>query len=228
MPETKSLFDSISRRYDLLNTALSLGLDRHWRKTLVEKTPTKAPLSLALDVAVGTAEVAIEISKRWQGYVLGIDPSEKMLKLAMKKIKRLGMEEDISLIQGFAEDLPFRDGAFDTATIAFGIRNTADPLKSLREIRRVLRPGGRVGILEFAVPKNRLFKPFFLFYLQNVLPLLASIVSRGEAYRYLADSIVDFPQREEFVELMKKAGFRFRKAVELTMGTVILYVGSRE
>ena len=228
MPETKSLFDSISKRYDLLNTALSLGLDRYWRKTLVEKTPTKAPLSLALDVAVGTAGVAIEISKRWQGYVLGIDPSEKMLKLAMKKIKRLGMEEDISLIQGVAEDLPFRDRTFDTATIAFGIRNTADPLQSLREIRRVLRPGGRVGILEFAVPKNRLFKPFYLFYLQNVLPLLASIVSRGEAYRYLADSIVDFPQREEFVELMKKAGFRFRKAVELTMGTVILYVGSRE
>lgn len=225
MPETKPLFNSVAKNYDTLNTLFSIGIDRLWRRRLVREIGSA---NLVLDIATGTAEVAIEASNRLnEARVIGIDPSEKMLRLGRRKIESLGMGGKVTLIQGVAENLPFKDDTFDGVTIAFGIRNTIDPLNSLREMKRVLRPGGKAGILEFAVPKNRFFGPVYMFYLRNVLPLVGSLFGTKREYEYLGNSISQFPQRESFVRLMEETGFNVEKTIELTVGTVIIYIGTK-
>lgn len=225
MPETKPLFNSVAKNYDTLNTLFSIGIDRLWRRRLVREIGSA---NLVLDIATGTAEVAIEASNRLnEARVIGIDPSEKMLRLGRRKIESLGMGGKVTLIQGVAENLPFKDDTFDGVTIAFGIRNTIDPLNSLREMKRVLRPGGKAGILEFAVPKNRFFGPVYMFYLRNVLPLVGSLFGTKREYEYLGNSISEFPQRESFVRLMEETGFNVEKTIELTVGTVIIYIGTK-
>ncbi|MER3446875.1 MAG: bifunctional demethylmenaquinone methyltransferase/2-methoxy-6-polyprenyl-1,4-benzoquinol methylase UbiE [Candidatus Dadabacteria bacterium] len=226
MPETKSLFNRVAEHYDLLNTLFSFGMDKSWRKRLAREISGS---TLVLDIATGTAEVAVEITNRLDRCcVIGIDPSREMLELGHAKLKSLGVRERIILVQGFAENLPFKRGTFDAATIAFGIRNTVDTLKSLQEMRRVLRPGGKVGILEFAIPKNRFFSPFYMFYLRNALPFIGSFFGRRNEYEYLVQSIPAFPQRERFTQLMGKAGFKVKKTIELTMGAVVIYIGVKE
>jgi len=223
MPETKSLFNSVAKNYDILNTLFSMGIDRLWRRRLIQEIGSA---NSVLDIATGTAEVAIEaLNSLNKAYVIGIDPSGEMLGLGRKKIESLRMNEKITLVQGAAESLPFKDDTFDGVTIAFGIRNTVDPLKSLKEMKRVLRPGGKAGILEFAVPQNRVFSPVYMFYLRNVLPFVGSLFGTKKEYKYLGDSISGFPQRESFVRLMEEAGFNVKKPIELTVGTVIIYIG---
>ena len=141
------------------------------------------------------------------------------------KLKALGVRGKIILVQGFAENLPFKGDAFDAATIAFGIRNTVDPLKSLQEMKRVLRPRGKVAILEFAIPQNKLFSPFYMFYLRNAFPFIGSLFGKRDEYKYLVRSIPEFPQRDRFTQLMEKAGFIVKKPIELTMGAVVIYIG---
>jgi demethylmenaquinone methyltransferase/2-methoxy-6-polyprenyl-1,4-benzoquinol methylase len=160
--------------------------------------------------------------------VVGADPSARMLDLARRKVASSGLEGRISLARCGAENLPFRSGAFDAVTIAFGIRNTADPLKSLSEMERVLKPGGKAGIMEFAIPRNRFFAPLYLFYFRNVLPLVGSLFGTGSEYKYLSESTSAFPQRESFVKLMEEAGFRTAKMIELMMGIVVIYVGTKK
>ncbi len=226
MPETKSLFNTVAKRYDILNTLFSLGIDRLWRKRLVQELRN---VEFTLDIATGTAEVTIELLNRHNSHhVIGVDPSEAMLGLAQKKLESLGIADKTNLVQGVAENLPFKDGIFDAVTIAFGIRNTVDPLKSLMEMNRVLRSGGEIGVLEFAVPQNMIFGPIYMSYLRNLLPLVGSVFGTRGEYDYLADSIPKFPQRESFLRLMEKAGFRAEKSIELTFGTVILYIGAKE
>jgi demethylmenaquinone methyltransferase/2-methoxy-6-polyprenyl-1,4-benzoquinol methylase len=151
-----------------------------------------------------------------------------MLELAGKKISATGNSGRIMLARCGAEHLPFRDGAFDAVTIAFGIRNTADPTKSLSEMNRVLRPGGRVGIMEFAIPRNKFFAPLYLFYFRNFLPFIGSIFGTGSEYKYLSESTSAFPQREGFIKLMEDAGFMTGKPIELMMGIVIIYTGAKQ
>ena len=226
MPETKSIFNRVAEHYDLLNTIFSFGMDKSWRRRLAEEISESR---LVLDIATGTAEVGIEVINRWNKcYVIGIDPSKKMLELGGAKLEALGVKKKIILVQGIAENLPFKDDTFDAVTIAFGIRNTVDPIRSLQEMRRVLKPRGKVGILEFAVPQNKVFAPFYMFYLRNVLPFVGSFFGRREEYEYLADSTSKFPQRHSFTSLMEQAGFTVEKSIELTMGTVIIYVGVKK
>lgn len=226
MPETKSLFNRVADRYDLLNTLFSFGMDKSWRKRLAREV---SGLTLALDIATGTTEVAVEIINRLnECRVIGIDPSKEMLELGRAKLKALGLQEKIILVHGFAENLPFKGDTFDAATIAFGIRNTLDPLKSLQEMKRVLRPGGKVGILEFAIPRNKLFSSFYMFYLRNALPFIGSFFGKRNEYKYLVHSIPKFPQRDHFTQLMENAGFRVKKPIELTMGAVVIYIGVKE
>jgi len=241
MPETKSLFNRVAEHYDLLNTLLSFGTDKSWRRRLAEEIRSS---NLVLDIATGTAEVAIEVVKRWNGcFAIGIDPSKQMLDLAHTKLETAGVKKKIDLVEGVAESLPFKDGTYDAITIAFGIRNTVDPLTSLKEMNRVLKPGGRVGILEFAVPlkpggrvgilefavpRNRLFATLYMSYIRNMFPFLGSFFGKRNEYKYLVDSIPMFPQRESFIKLMEEAGFTVKKPIELTMGTVIIYVGVKE
>lgn len=223
MPDTIGLFNKVAKHYDALNTFFSLGMDNRWRKRLTDEI--KGSL-LVLDIATGTGEVAIETAKNLKGCrVIGADPSSQMLKLAKRKIDSSGNFRRIALSQCSAEHLPFRDGAFDAATIAFGIRNTEDPLQSLSEMKRVLKPGGRVGILEFAIPRNKLFSLFYLFYFRNFLPFIGSLFGTGSEYRYLSDSTSAFPQREGFIKLMEDAGLRPEKSIELMMGIAIIYLG---
>ncbi len=227
MPDTVGLFNKVAGRYDALNTFFSLGMDRHWRKRLSDEI--KGSL-LVLDVATGTGEVAMEAVRNLGGgcRVVGADPSARMLELARKKIASNGQDGRISLARCGAENLPFRDAVFDAVTIAFGIRNTSDPLKSLTEMERVLKPGGKAGIMEFAIPKNKLFAPVYLFYFRNILPLVGSLFGTGSEYRYLSESTSAFPQRESFVKLMEDAGFEAGKTIELMMGIVVIYVGIKK
>ena len=226
MPETKSLFNRVAEHYDLLNTLLSFGMDRSWRRRLAEEITSS---NLVLDIATGTADVAIEVVKKWNGcFAIGIDPSKQMLDLAHTKLETARVKKKIALVEGFAEDLPFKNGTFDAITIAFGIRNTIDPLISLKEMNRVLKPSGRAGILEFALPRNRLFAPLYMSYIRNMFPFLGSFFGKKNEYQYLVDSIPTFPQRDGFTRLMEEAGFSVIKPIELTMGTVIIYVGVKD
>jgi demethylmenaquinone methyltransferase/2-methoxy-6-polyprenyl-1,4-benzoquinol methylase len=223
MPNTRLIFNSVARNYDLLNTVFSMGRDKRWRQQLAKEMEGA---DYVLDIATGTGEVLIEILKNNdQWTAIGLDPSAQMLVLGQKKINSMGLNRKIKFIQGIGESLPFRDDSFDAVTIAFGIRNTVDPLKSLKEMRRVLKPNGKLGILEFAVPNNKIFGPIYMFYLKQILPLVASVFNKREEYRYLGDSISKFPDRDNFIGLLKEAGFLFEKSIELMIGTVILYVG---
>jgi len=226
MPDTRSIFNSVAKNYDLLNTLFSFGRDKQWRKRLAQEIDGS---ELVLDIATGTAEVAIElINNNNKGSVIGIDPSHVMLELGQRKLKSIGGIDKIDLVQGVAEYLPFKDDTFDAITIAFGIRNTISPLESLKEIKRVLKPKGRLGILEFAVPQNRIFGPTYMFYLRKILPFVGSIFGTGKEYKYLGDSISDFPHRNDFIEHLKYAGFSIQKSIELMIGTVIIYLSTKE
>lgn len=223
MPDTVNLFNRVAKHYDALNTFFSLGMDRQWRKRLAEEI--KGSRSV-LDLATGTGEVAIEtVHKLQKAQVVGIDPSAEMLALARQKIESGGYSERIMLAQCEAENLPFKDNVFDAVTIAFGIRNTVDPKKSLLQMKRVLKNGGKAGIMEFAVPGNKLFAPLYLFYFKKILPVVGSIFGTGKEYKYLSDSTESFPQREDFVDLIKEAGLEPEKSIELMMGIVIIYIG---
>lgn len=223
MPNTRHIFNSVAKNYDLLNTIFSMGRDKGWRENLSKEVEGS---DYVLDIATGTGEVLIEALKknpRLNG--IGLDPSAQMLLLGQKKISSLGLDKKIEFVQGVGESLPFRDNSFDAITIAFGIRNTVDPLKSLKEMKRVLKPKGKLGILEFAVPNNKVFGPIYMFYLKQILPIVASVFNKGEEYRYLGDSISIFPDRDNFTDLLKEAGFDVEKSIELMVGTVIIYVG---
>ena len=223
MPDTVSLFDKVARRYDSLNTFFSMGMDRLWRRRLAKAISGSKTV---LDIATGTGEVAIEtVDVLPEARVFGVDPSSEMLLLARRKIISRGLSERISLARSRAEELPFKDGSFDAVTIAFGIRNTVDPALSLSEMRRVLRPGGKAAVLEFAIPRQKLFAPLYLFYFKNILPLVGSLFGTKSEYKYLSDSTSAFPQREKFLDLMKESGLTPEKSVEMMLGIVILYTG---
>ena len=225
MPETKKIFDEVARHYDWLNTLFSLGIHKLWRKKLAEQL---RGAEYNLDIATGTAEVAIEVAKKHpSAKTVGIDPSMNMLRIAKRKIEVLDLGERIALVSAAAENLPFAEKRFDSATIAFGIRNTVDHELSLKEIRRVLRENGKLLILEFAIPRNPVFKPFYMFYFRVLMPLVGSIYGRGREYRYLAESAASFPQRKEFIQHLENAGFRDCRYSELTMGVVALYSATR-
>lgn len=223
MPDTVNLFDKVAGRYDSLNTFFSMGMDRLWRRRLARAVSGSKTV---LDIATGTGEVAIEtVDVLPEARVFGVDPSPEMLLLARKKLVSRGLSERISLARSRAEELPFKDGSFDAVTIAFGIRNTVDPALSLSEMRRVLRPGGKAAVLEFAIPRQKLFAPLYLFYFKNILPLVGSLFGTKSEYKYLSDSTTAFPQREKFLELMEKSGLTPEKSVEMMLGIVILYTG---
>ncbi len=225
MPETKKIFDEVASHYDWLNTLFSLGIHKLWRKKLADELHDA---EYNLDIATGTAEVAIEIAKKHPSTkTIGIDPSMNMLWIAKKKIENLDLKGEITLVSAAAENLPFAEKQFNSATIAFGIRNTVDYKRSLKEIRRVLKEDGELLILEFAIPKNPVFKPIYMFYFRVLMPLVGSVYGRGKEYRYLAESAAEFPQRENFIRHLENAGFRDCRYSELTMGVVALYRATR-
>lgn len=223
------MFSRIAPRYDLLNRVLSAGIDRRWRRAAVAEM---APASGGrhLDLATGTADMALEIlrQKGEAASVAGVDLSVEMMRIGLAKCAKAGRAAGVSFVRAPGESLPFRDASFDSACIAFGIRNVADRALGLSEMCRVVRPGGRVVVLEFSVPDGAVLGSLYRFYFTRVLPRIGGMVSsRREAYQYLPDSVLAFPSPPEFEAMMRAAGCSSVASRPLTFGIATLYVGSR-
>lgn len=219
------MFDRIAAHYDLLNRLLSLGRDGAWRRALVRALDLR-PGDRVLDVAVGTADVAIEVLRRHpQAMAVGVDPALAMLEVGAGKLGDRHPSGGWHLVGGDGRWLPFRSGAFAGVAIAFGIRNVPDRLAALREMARVTRPGGRVAVLELQVPDHGPLAPLARAWVRWVVPAVGRLLSSAEEYRYLRRSMEAFPSPAEFSSLMEQAGLTGVTARPLEAGAVRLYVG---
>lgn len=226
--ESYKIFDDIASTYDFLNHFLSMGIDIHWRNQLLKYLPKKESIN-ALDLATGTGDVALTLVKNPRvKKVTGLDLSIGMIEVGKKKILKKQLEQKINLMIGDGTRIEAADSSFDLTTISFGIRNFNDPQKSLHEIYRVLRNDGRVMIMEFSIPTNFIIRSIYFFYFRNLLPFVGNIVSKHkDAYTYLNQSVETFPYGEEFLKLMRNAGFKNLKALPLTFGIATLYIGDK-
>lgn len=224
-----AMFDQIARRYDFVNRVISLGLDKGWRRRTV-KALQLGERPRVLDVATGTGDLAIDIARACAGAdVVGLDPSPNMLAIAARKLARRGLSDRVSLVQGDARALPHTDCEFDAATIAFGIRNVPDRLAALREMARVVRPGGRIAVLELGEPRRGLFGRAARFHARHIVPRLGALLSGSREYAYLQRSVAAFPPAEQFAALMGRAGMQVVEVTPLAFGACTLYVAtSRE
>ena len=222
------MFDAIASRYDLLNHVLSGGQDLYWRWRAVRRLRLTGTEQV-LDLCTGTCDVARTIvRRRLARRVLGIDFSAEMLRVGQRKLRGEGREALIPLVRADAMRLPAASGSMDAVTIAFGIRNVQDASVALREVARVLKPGGRLAILEFSTPSQPVIRAAYLWYFRNILPRLGRMVSRhGEAYAYLPASVESFTPPTDFLTQLERAGLTRCEAVPLTFGVVYLYVASR-
>jgi demethylmenaquinone methyltransferase / 2-methoxy-6-polyprenyl-1,4-benzoquinol methylase len=225
----KSMFDSIAWRYDFLNHFLSFGIDRLWRKRAI-RTIFKAYKNPAiLDVATGTGDLAITAMRFKPSKITGIDISANMLEIGRQKILKKGFSDKIELLEGDSENLPFIDNFYDVAMVAFGVRNFADPLRGLTEMRRVIRAGGMIMVLEFSKPQSFPFRPVYNFYFRRILPLFGRLFSKDKsAYTYLPESVMSFPDNEKFLKLLVDAGFNRTKQIKLTGGVASIYTGIKD
>ena len=222
------MFDQISPTYDRVNRILSFGQDLQWRNKVASHLPDRPNLSL-LDLASGTGDQLLSLfeSGRSIERAIGIDIAEKMLEIARAKLKVKPYRDKVLLQTADALALPFAENSFDAASFSFGIRNVSHPAKSIEEIYRVLKPKGRVLILEFSLPKQP-FRALYLTYLRYILPTLGGMLSKQpSAYRYLNKTIESFPSGDAFLALLKAAGFRESRAHPMAGGAVTLYIGEK-
>lgn len=226
--ESFQIFDSIANRYDFINSVLSFGLHGRWRRALLRFLPQRHHLR-ALDLATGTGDVALTlIQSPAVESVDGVDMSEGMLALARAKVAERGLQQKITMRRGDAQKIDAPAGSYDLVTISFGIRNVASVEACLQEGFRVLRPGGRMLVLEFGLPETKWLRSLHLFYLRNILPIIGRIISgHSYAYKYLNETIEEFPYGSKFVALMKRAGFAEAGFSRLTFGSVHLYWGEK-
>lgn len=223
--QVQEMFDNISRRYDLLNHLLSFNLDRWWRKKTVDMLRDISPQSI-LDIATGTGDMAFRLMRLKPEKVTGIDVSEKMIAIGIKKAAKKGFSDKIVFITGDSEKLPFRDENFDAATVGFGVRNFENPLRGLKEIHRVIRRTGKLVILEFSQPQRFPFRQIYRFYSTRILPKAGRFISGdAAAYTYLTDSASVFPSGDSFLEYLSEAGFVDCSFKPLTFGIVTVYCG---
>ena len=227
--ESWKIFDEIAGTYDLLNRLLSCGIDVYWRRKLLKNLPAGNNL-VALDLATGTGDVPLVLAKSKKiDKITGLDLSRGMVELGKVKVKKANKENKIALHIGDGCNIPAADTTVDLVTISFGIRNFPDPQKSLREIYRVLRPGGRVMIMEFGLPKNKLVHAVYMFYFRHLLPFVGNLLSKhGDAYTYLNETVEDFAYGDAFTTWMKEAGFNNARFEELTFGIANLYIGDKK
>ncbi len=225
--QIQKMFGAVAPKYDFLNRLLSAGRDQHWRKAAVDLlSPEKG--QQFLDVATGTADIALEIASRHPSElkVMGIDFSGPMLRLGRKKVAEKQLEKTITLQKGCGQSLPFADGSFHGVISAFGLRNFSDPERALNEMHRVLQPKGNMVILEFSHPPNLLLGWCYLFYFQFLLPQIGKIFSHHKsAYNYLPESVAHFPMRDDLALLIERSGFQCVSHQDLTFGIVTLYHG---
>jgi len=219
-----AMFDKIARRYDLLNRLMSFGIDQRWRNKTVDALELK-PGARVLDLATGTADLALKVLRRHpETTVVGVDPSVKMLEIGRQKVAAAGLAGKCELQVGDAQELPFPERSFDGLCMAFGIRNVPDRLRALREMARVVRPDGRIAILELSEPRGGILGPLARFQIRTVVPWVGSLLSGAKEYRYLQQSIAAFPAPEAFADLMRQAGLEVLQVQPLTFGVCCLYV----
>lgn len=219
------MFDNISHRYDFLNHFLSMGIDRAWRRKAIKLLRETQPRHI-LDVATGTGDFALQALVLSPEKITGVDISEGMLEVGRRKVRERQLEHLIELQRGDSENLPFEENKFDAVTVAFGVRNFENLERGLREIYRVLKPGGKVVVLEFSRPRMFPFKQLYSFYFRAVLPKIGRMVSKDSAaYTYLPESVAAFPDGEDFLRILQAVGFNNTKCKVLTLGISSIYTG---
>lgn len=226
--QVATMFNDIAKRYDFLNRFLSAGIDKSWRKKAIGELKELKPQKV-LDVATGTADVALMTYKILKpGKIVGIDISDGMLELGREKIAKQNLTDHIGLFNGDSENIHYSDNTYDAITVAFGVRNFQNLEKGLSEMLRVLKPGGKLVVLEFSKPCTTGFKSFYNFYMKIVAPKAGSIFAKNkEAYKYLNDSVQAFPEREQFTEIMKNTGYKNVYYKQLSLGICCVYCGSK-
>ena len=231
-PEAKKtqvthMFNGISKSYDLLNRIITLGIDTLWRKRLIELVK-KERHELVLDIATGTGDLVLALAKLDTEKIIGLDLSPGMLEIGKQKVKAKGLENRIDMQLGDSEALPYQSAYFNVVTIAFGVRNFEHLEKGLEEILRVLKPKGTLVILETAVPKNKIFKAFYLFYTQQIMPFIGKLFSKDRsAYQYLSDSAAAFPCGKDFNNILEKIGFIEVEDFPQTLGVSSIYFAKK-
>ena len=226
--QVENMFDKIAFRYDFLNRFLSAGIDVSWRKKAIRELVSIHPKNI-LDVATGTGDFAVTSYKILKPEkITGIDISEGMLEMGRKKIKNLKLEGHIQLLNGDSEAIFFGDGSFDAVTVAFGVRNFENLEKGLSEIYRVLKPGGKLIVLEFSKPSLPVIKNLYNFYMKFVTPKVGKLISKNnDAYQYLNNSVQQFPERDTFTHILNKLQYRYSFYKTLSLGICTIYCGEK-
>jgi demethylmenaquinone methyltransferase / 2-methoxy-6-polyprenyl-1,4-benzoquinol methylase len=224
--QVSQMFDNIAKHYDFLNHFLSLGIDKVWRRKMIAELVEVQPKSI-LDVATGTGDVAINTLKQLKINdlkIVGLDISPEMLNVGKKKIITEGYADRIEMIVGDSENLSFDDNKFDAITVAYGVRNFENLERGLSEMQRVLKPNGKLVVLEFSRPRVFPFRQLFNFYFKNILPSIGKLTSKdNRAYSYLYESVQAFPDGDNFLNVLEKTGFKNTKCTSLTLGISSIY-----
>ena len=225
--QVSGMFNRIAATYDFLNHFFSAGIDRHWRKRAVKILAEHQP-QLILDAACGTADFALEAAILNPKKITGVDLSDNMLAIGRKKVKKKNLENCIELIRGDCEAVPFSGNNFDAVIVGFGVRNFMNPQQGLKEMNRVLKPGGKLVVLEFSKPENYFVSKIFNFYFRKFCPFIGGIISKDrDAYRYLQFSVEQFPDGKNFLSMMETAGFINTFQQKLTFGIASIYCGTK-
>lgn len=225
--EVEQMFDNIAFRYDFLNSLLSLGIHKGWRKKCVRKLESLKPKTI-LDVATGTGDFAIACAKLNPEKIVGIDISEGMMKYGREKLLKLHLGQLITLQKGDAETLSFPDNSFDAIVVGFGVRNFEHLEVGLNNLNRILKPGGKIIILEFSYPRKFPVKQLYSFYFSYITPVIGKIFSKdNRAYSYLPESVKAFPDNENFVAILNKCGFTSAVFQPLSAGIAAIYEASK-
>jgi demethylmenaquinone methyltransferase / 2-methoxy-6-polyprenyl-1,4-benzoquinol methylase len=223
--QVAQMFNSIAGKYDFLNHFLSAGIDIYWRKQAVKIMGQNKP-ALLLDIATGTGDFAIEALQLNPQKIIGVDISEGMLAVGQEKIKKKNLTGKIELQLGDSENLAFADNTFDGTMAAFGVRNFENLTQGLSEMYRVLKPGGRIVVLEFSKPQAFPFKQVYNFYFKQILPVFGKLISKDQsAYTYLPESVQAFPDGPDFINILKQVGFKNTQWHSLTFGISSIYTG---
>ena len=227
--QVEKMFDNIAPTYDKLNHIMSLNIDRIWRRRVM-RIVRRAKAHKIMDVATGTGDLAIAMAKRVdRTQILGIDLSEEMLAVARRKIEKQGLEERIMLDKGDAENLHMvASNSIDAVTVAFGVRNFENIERGLSELYRTLKPGGKLVVLEFSMPKNRLIRWIYSQYAHRLLPRIGGMISKDkQAYTYLPDSVEEFPAPERFADMLRAVGFCRVKVRSQSFGIAYIYIATK-
>lgn len=225
--EVAEMFNNISAKYDFLNHFLSLGIDKLWRKKAVKMLRPINPKRI-LDIATGTGDFALESLSLKPTQIVGLDISSGMLEHGRVKMKKKGVDHIITMQQGDSEEIPYEDNYFDGLTVGFGVRNFENLEKGLGEMLRVVRPGGKLIILEFSKPKKFPIKQLFAFYSNNIIPILGKTISKdSNAYTYLPESVAAFPEGKDFEYILAKVGYKDIRSTLVSGGIATIYAGTK-